>query len=148
MNARFITIAVYCFSFSVLLGQTLTRQQEVVAMTILGEARGEGKRGMYAVASVIAQRSIAWGKTAQAVCLQRKQFSCWNTSNKNRAKLRLLLNTPEAAYAKQLAIHLQQLNRKWIGNADHYCTLRTRPYWAKGKKPTATIGNHKFYKLR
>ena len=38
----------------------LTEEQRIVAMTILGEARGEGEAGMYAVACVIAQRSIAW----------------------------------------------------------------------------------------
>ena len=34
---------------------TLTREQKVVAITILAEARGEGNAGMYAVAAVIAQ---------------------------------------------------------------------------------------------
>ena len=53
-----------------------TSQRDVVAMTILGEARGEGKAGMYAVACVIAQRSIEWkrnGKsiTPKQVCLQK-----------------------------------------------------------------------------
>ena len=33
---------------------TLTREQKVVAITILAEARGEGNAGMYAVAAVIA----------------------------------------------------------------------------------------------
>ena len=36
-------------------GETFT-QQEIVAITILAEARGEGKRGMYAVACVISKR--------------------------------------------------------------------------------------------
>ena len=34
-----------------------------------------------------------------------------------------------------------------VKNADHYCTLKTNPYWAKGKKTVAVINNHKFYRL-
>ena len=43
----------------------LTQEQKVIAMTILGEARGEGKAGMYAVACVIAQRSIEWKRNGK-----------------------------------------------------------------------------------
>jgi spore germination cell wall hydrolase CwlJ-like protein len=120
-------------------------QRDVVAMTILGEARGEGKAGMYAVACVISQRAINRNKTAKQICLQRKQFSCWNGGGKN---LRALLNTPEATYAKMLATNINNLQRSYTGNADHYCTLNTYNYWTRGKAPIKVIGNHKFFKLR
>lgn len=133
-------------------GQTLTQEQRIVAMTILGEARGEGYNGMYAVALVIKQRSTAWGKTPTQVCLQRKHFACWNKSDPNRKKLPHLLNTPEGHWAKQMAIHLTKLNSDFVKNADHYCTLKAykanKVYWAKGKKPVAIVGNHVFFKLR
>ena len=64
--------------------QDLTEEQKIVAMTILGEARGEGEEGMYAVACVIAQRSIAWKRTPKQICLADKQFSCWNPKDPNR----------------------------------------------------------------
>lgn len=33
------------------------------------------------------------------------------------------------------------------GNATHYHAAGIEPYWARGEKPSATIGNHIFYKL-
>ena len=71
-----------------------------------------------------------------------------------------LLNTPQGAYAKRLAVNLKQLQRSYTNNADHYCTLSTNPYWSyktvtkNGKKikvsikPIKVIGNHKYYKIR
>ena len=122
----------------------LTQEQRIIAMTILGEARGEGEAGMYAVGCIIAQRSIAWGKTPRQVCLKKWQFSCWNPNDPNKAKLPSLLNTPQGAYAKRLAVNLKQLQRSYINNADHYCTLSSNPFWSyktvikNGKKINGT----------
>lgn len=118
----------------------------IIALTILGEARGEGHAGMYRVACVIQQRQINRGLSAKDVCLQRRQFSCWN----RRAPSRSLLRTKEGERAMELARRIlakQSLKRGLIGYADHYCTLKTFPKWAKGRKPVAVFGNHKFYKL-
>ena len=129
-------------------------QRDVVAMTILGEARGEGKAGMYAVACVIAQRSIEWkrnGKsiTPKQVCLQAWQFSCWNKSDPNRKKLPTLLKTHQhSAYAKLLATNINNLQRSYVGNADHYCHVNTHNKWTRKGKTIKVIGNHKFFKLR
>ncbi len=142
-------------------GAELT-QREVVAMTILGEARGEGKAGMYAVATVINQRAINRNKTPKQVCLQPWQFSCWNESDVNRAKLgELYLTHPMRDYAIRLAANITELKRSYTKNADHYCHINENPYWSYRKdklnnsrivkiiiKPVAIIGNHKFYKLR
>jgi len=128
-------------------------QRDVVAMTILGEARGEGEAGMYAVACVIAQRSIEWkrnGKsiTPKQVCLRDWQFSCWNKNDPNRKKLPTLLKTHQhAAYAKMLASNLNNLQRSYVNNADHYCHVDTYKKWTQGKT-IKVIGNHKFFKLR
>ena len=131
-----------------------TSQRDVVAMTILGEARGEGKAGMYAVACVIAQRSIEWkrnGKsiTPRQVCLQAWQFSCWNKNDPNRKKLPALLKTHQhAAYAKMLATNINNLQRNYVGNADHYCHVNTHNKWTRKGKIIKVIGKHKFFKLR
>ena len=105
-------------------------QRDVVAMTILGEARGEGEAGMYGVACVIAQRVINRNKTAKQVCLQKGkriwQFSCWDERDPNRKKLPTLLKTHQhAAYAKMLATNINNLQRSYVGNADHYCHVNT-----------------------
>ena len=64
---------------------------KVLAQTIWGEARGEGKEGMEAVASVIVNRvdyppkgKIWWGHTIEEVCKKPNQFECWNQGNPNR----------------------------------------------------------------
>lgn len=60
--------------------QNLTQEQEVIAMTILGEARGEGEAGMYSVACVLAQRvkNSSGKKSYTQICKADWQFSCWN----------------------------------------------------------------------
>jgi N-acetylmuramoyl-L-alanine amidase len=117
-------------------------QDEVVAITILGEARGEGESGMYAVACVISQRAKERKLTGAQVCLQKLQFSCNNKGLNTK-----LLDTPQAAYAMMLAKNIDNLDLTFTKQANHYHTKRVKPYWSKGKRPVATIGNHVFFKL-
>jgi len=122
-------------------------QAGVVALTILAEARGEGRNGMAAVACVINQRAINRGLTPEQVCLQRKQFSCWN--KKSESDLQHLYKSPMAEWALYLEENINKMNRKKINYADHYySTVIKEPYWAKNKESVAHIGQHKFYKLR
>jgi len=127
-------------------GETFT-QQEIVAITILAEARGEGKRGMYAVACVISKRMKERKKTGAQVCLQPWQFSCWNKNDPQRLHLRKLLRHELAPYAMMLAKNIDNLQLNFVEFANHYHTKRVKPYWSKGKRPVATIGNHLFFKL-
>jgi len=124
----------------------LTRETKVIALTILAEARGEGQRGMYAVAAVIAQRAHERGQTPKEVCLKPYQFSCWN--GKTLKSLEHLLKVPQAEYAISLAKNIKLLSRDYVGFANHYHNNKIKlPYWAKGQKPVKVIGNHIFYKL-
>ena len=43
------------------------------------EARGESTLGRYAIATVISTRAIERNLSPLQVCLQPRQFSCWNT---------------------------------------------------------------------
>ena len=153
-----VILFILFFNFS-LQAQNLTRQQHIVAETILGEARGEGESGMYGVACVIKRRvdSPHWPNTAEEVCLQKSQFDFWTHRKSvtwddvNRARVRRLMsdNKSELAnYAKRLAIHLDKLDCSFVGYADHYCTLGTHTDWTKNNKPVKVIKNHKFFKLR
>ena len=67
--------------------EVLTRDEQIVAATLLGEARGEGRCGVYAVGCVLQQRSINRNLSPAEVCLQNDQFSCWEIGGK---KLTLL----------------------------------------------------------
>lgn len=125
----------------------------IVARTLWGEARGEGKRGMQAVASVILTRKrMAWlgARSAAAVCLARKQFSCWNPDDPNVALLGRIARAPDAAYvmAETIAreVVAEDLEDITFG-ATHYVatTLRRRPSWLAGKRPCIVIGRHEFY---
>ena len=125
---------------------TLTEEQQIIALTLLAEARGEGTEGMEAVAMVIKQRMANRKQTASQVCLAPKQFSCWN--GKSSDDLRHLWQSPAAPDAIEVVRNFGKLDSAAIGHADHYCTVKIKPYWSKGKTPVAVIGNHKFFKLR
>ena len=156
---------VYCYIITILLGitplvhgQALTKEQDTIAQTLLGEARGEGKAGLYAIACIVKRRIEleSYPNTATKVCLQPSQFDYWTKHSRvkwddqNRANVRRLLKTDTdlVRYAKMLAVNINRVNLSFIKNADHYCTLDTHNYWTKGQKPVAIIGQHKFFKLR
>ncbi len=118
-----------------------------VALTVLAEARGEGQRGMAAVACVIRQRAENRGLSFKQVCLQKWQFSCWN--GKEIKDLTHLLDEPQAKYALWLEANMDKLKPEALGYANHYHAtwMRELPYWAKGKKPAKIVGQHAFYRL-
>jgi len=86
---------------------------DVLTRTVYGEARGESEDGQAAVAWVI-QNRVAKGrahmsKTIKDVCLQPKQFSCWNSNNPNR-KLLLTLDMNSELYKNIRKVVEQILN--------------------------------------
>lgn len=157
IDMKIIIILILCAAFS-LQAQELTYEQDIVAQTILGEARGEGKAGMYAVACVIKRRIQlkSYPNTATKVCLEPSQFDYWTKRSRvkwddqNRANVRAILKTNSelSRYAKMLALNINRVDLSFTKNADHYCTLNTHNYWTRTSKPVAIIGEHKFYKLR
>lgn len=132
--------------YILILTASLQLNAGVVALTLLAEARGEGRDGLGAVAAVISQRSINRGLTAREVCLQPYQFSCWN--GKTEQDLQDLYRSPMAAFALYLEENIDRIDRSKINYADHYYADYIKaPYWAKGRKPVARIGRHIFYSL-
>jgi spore germination cell wall hydrolase CwlJ-like protein len=107
-------------------GEAISEQAAVHA--VLGEARGEGYRGMYAVACAL----------------------------RNRGRLRGV----DGAFAdvSDASPQLHQLAAKaWAESedgedithgADHWFSGKNYPYWARGHRPTAIIGHHRFYKVK
>jgi spore germination cell wall hydrolase CwlJ-like protein len=139
-----IIIISFLFVSSILMSEDSDKDKsnKIIAATILAEARGEGKAGMYAVACVIQQRATNKDISADKVCLQAKQFSC----NNNGVQYSLL-KLPEAEYAMYLAENIKRLDLTFVGNATHYHTKSVTPNWSKGKTPTKELRNHKFFKL-
>ena len=156
MKTLLYGIIINLFTFNLVYSSnitTLTYDQQIIAMTILGEARNQKEEGMYAVGCVI-QARMGSTKTGAQVCLKNNgkvwQFSCWDPKDPNRAKLRGLLNSnnKQAQYAKRLALNIGKLQTSFVNHADHYCTINSNPYWIKNKKPVKIIRQHKFFKLK
>jgi len=126
---------------------SMTAELFIVALTILGEARGETFEGMAGVASVIQTRTIERKQTPSQVCLASKQFSFWNGGVSEATKKKLLATAQgkNALYLADLVIHKQMPDI--VKGANHYHAISVAPRWARDARLVATIRNHKFYKL-
>lgn len=130
---------------------------DVLARTIWGEARGEGSIGMQAVACVVMNRvrvaqrrgGYWWGNAVIQVCQKPYQFSAWNRSDPNFARLQAVGDEDiHFVTAKRIArrVILGLLDDPTEG-ATHYHAAGITPLWSKNEKPSAVIGRHIFYKL-
>lgn len=130
---------------------------DTLARTLWGEARGEGSGGMQAVACVILNRvahakkmnGYWWGNTILEVCHKPFQFSCWNSSDPNYRKL-LSVDEEDLYFvtARRVATRaLLGFLKDPTNGATHYHARTLTPKWAIGKKPSAVLGRHIFYKL-
>jgi N-acetylmuramoyl-L-alanine amidase len=138
---------------------------DTAARTIWGEARGEGNKGMEAVACVIANRvaiarhhvhahkkphPLFGDGTFAGCCRCEGQFSCWNAGDPNLSKLQNVdASDSQFDAACKIAQRAVDGKLKDITNgATHYYERHIAPpAWAKGKTPCATIGNHLFFSL-
>ncbi len=124
-------------------------QADYMARTIYGEARGEGFKGMQAVANVIMNRvkKGGWyGASIKDVVLKPWQFSCWNDNDPNSAIIKNA-NAAQLATARDIAERVISGELPDItGGATHYYAKSINaPYWTKSMTKTATIGSHYFY---
>ena len=125
----------------------------ILARTLYGEARGEGREGMEAVAAVILYRANNpgwWGRDIRSVCLKPWQFSCWNENDPNRALIlskwpgqgdpvfEIALDVADQAMAGQLADRTD--------GASHYAVTGVWRSWMDGAQVAKVIGGHTFYK--
>lgn len=124
---------------------------DVLARTICGEARGQGDAGMSAVANVVMNRVAKpcwWGATVKEVCLKPYQFSAWNVGDPNRAVI-LNLDDTHSIYNDALAIARQAIAGELpdaTNGATYYFAKGTpEPKWAFGKDPCAAIGGQLFF---
>ena len=105
--------------------------EDIIASTLILEAGGEYAEGsMEAVYEVICNRAYKRNLTRSEVCLQRKQFSCWNSGKLDEL--------------------VAKVNSRRITNytngSDHYHADYCNPYWASSMTVTTKIGRHIFYK--
>lgn len=122
----------------------------IVSDTLYMEARGEGERGLRAVATVIYNRAKGSAARMEKVCLKPYQFSCWNGKAPKTFRIVPKSAFDRRAYALCLSIEKELLsgNFKPLGDWTHYYNPKLcSPSWAKGV-PYVKIGNHNFLKTK
>lgn len=138
--------------------------EDVLARTIYGEARGKTLAGMVAVAFVIINRAMIaadyvhrTGKshrlfgdgTITSACKagsgNRHQFSCWNDNDPNLKKLADVADTDPVFIGCKQAARIALTGgpaTNAIGTSTYYYAP---PAWALGKVPFRVIGHHAFF---
>lgn len=114
-----------------------------LAKNIYHEARGEPLEGQLAVAQVTMNR-LRHPNFAGSVCgvvYEYKQFSWTLEKPKKIADQRAW---DSAIKLSKLVLSNQVENPK-LKTALYFHTRQIRPYWSKGKRIVAVIGNHIFY---
>lgn len=141
------------------------KYSDIVAAALIGEAGGEGSKGMQAVMNVIMNRVKNEDpfRGAVDVVLKPKQFSFFDKYNDGSVKMNDIITKamkhPRWAEAKELAlIGMQRKLDDITGGATHYHITsgpnKVKPYWSSpefgGKNKEAlttnTIGRHTFFK--
>jgi len=141
------------------------KYSDIVAAALIGEAGGEGYKGMQAVMNVIMNR-VKGGdpfRGAVDVVLKPKQFSFFDNYNDGSVKMQDIITKamahPRWAEAKELAIvGMQGKLEDLTGGATHYHVTKgpskVKPYWSSPKfggknkeaLATNTIGSHTFFR--
>ncbi|NUT85300.1 cell wall hydrolase [Pseudomonas corrugata] len=131
--------------------------REVLALTLWGEARGEGFAGQVAVAWTIRNRvedgkaKSWWGEGYIGVCLKPYQFSCWNKNDPNYPFLSGAKPIPPEQFAQALRVAdrvISSTGPDITRGATHYhaITMLKPPAWAAKATQTLRLGNHLFFK--
>lgn len=134
---------------------------ETLALTIYGEARGEPVEAQIAVGCVCRNRLTLSSSisTYKDVCLEPKQFSCWNSFDPNYAILcnlaEKMISTdglvPGEILKQCLYISVGIINNAILDNthgSKNYMTTTLYAsriiQWANGMKPSAVYGKQTF----
>lgn len=141
------------------------QDRDYVALTAIGEARGEPIEGIVGVCFVIRNRAYSRRKLYRDICLEPKQFSCWNDDDRNFKLLQHIINDMEMGntlvdpYTRQcVAVANAVVNQDFIDNvrgAQNYVNERRYSLakarqdpkldgWINRLKVVATLGKHVF----
>jgi spore germination cell wall hydrolase CwlJ-like protein len=136
-------------------------EEKCLAVMVYGEARGEDKTGMQAVAYTALNRAVK--STVCSVILAPNQYSIFNNNPALRNAAKSSHTKPvqknsidEDSWEQAVTVAKDVMNREVkdpTNGATHYIAPKLMsikkyhyPKWSKTFKLTAVIGNHKFYK--
>lgn len=135
---------------------TSLHDQDIMARTMWGEARGEGVDGLTAVACVVINRMAVaikcngywWGSSIADICLKPFQFSTWNHNDPNYEKV-IKVDDQDLIFRNCQALSKQFLESGVVDithGATHYKTSAVSPGWAHTSDVTTVIGHQTFYR--
>ena len=122
---------------------------ETVSLTIIwGEARSESFAGKSAVASTIWNRANGKAANFKAVCLSRKQYSCWRKRVFTQALPDLRKPLDRMAWRDCVTLASLMIDGSFLPdlNARHYHEAGIKPYWSVNMRMIASVDNHVFYR--
>jgi spore germination cell wall hydrolase CwlJ-like protein len=119
-----------------------------VSLTLWGEARSESYAGKYAVASTIWNRADGKPSRLAAVCLDRKQYSCWRKRKFTQTLPDLRKPLDRTAWRDCVTLATLMMDGEFLPSLDskHYHEASIRPYWSVNMKMLARVDSHKFYR--
>ena len=119
-----------------------------VSLTLWGEARDQSFDGKHAVASVIWNRANGKASKLSAVCLDRKQFSCWQRGKFSQKMPNMKNQIDRKAWGECVVLAGQMVDGSFLPSmkSKHYHEASIRPYWSVNMRLLASVGSHKFYK--
>lgn len=121
----------------------------IISYTLYAEARGEPFKGKMAVAAVIQTRSRLSSLSLAEVCLQVKQFSCWNDISAVPEAYTTGAGLRDADIRARsdcygIAWVLMSSPRKWEYLTHFYNPEKATPEWADSMEGRIRIGKHVF----
>ncbi len=128
--------------------RTVISQQdkEIVAACLIGEAGGEGLRGMQAVLNVVVNRAKKKPQSFVKVVTAPKQFSTFNgirpSTRVSRSKAHPCWAQAMMLVNQAVAGHLTDIT----SGSTHYHETTIRPGWSRRLSFHGRIGNHLFYR--
>jgi len=127
-----------------------------MALTMWGEARGQGEEAMRAVGHVIDNRRRAGmhGAFVTDTVGEAFQFSCWNPGDPNRAAMENVDRLAEGSREHRMWRAARRIADEILagqsadptGGALFYHSLDVAPRWSAGIEPVAQIGGHLFFR--
>ncbi len=127
-----------------------------MALTMWGEARGQGAEAMRAVGHVIDNRRRAGlhGAYVTDTVDAAFQFSCWNRGDPNRAALDTIDDLRAGSRSHAMWVEARRISEEIMagrsqdptGGALFYHSIDVAPRWSRGIEPVAMIGRHLFFR--